>query len=380
MMALTMTSPPEPTAPADSQRRAIVVLGMHRSGTSAVAGCLQRLGVDFGPRLMPPTPDNPRGFYEHIDIVNLHDRLLLAAGSSWDDTDPRPPEWLAETATARFREDLREILRRDFASSALWGLKDPRLCRLLPWWQPLWAELHTRPLFVIVLRDPREVTASLARRDGFSPGKAYLLWLQHILAAERATRQAERVFLDFGGFLADWRQGLAPVGALLGKPWPVPPESEALAEERFVDGALSQANPSSVEGKLPLWVEETDAALRRERKTGAALFAVLDRVAAQAEAAQALYGGAREQTNDLTRQLTALREQARWYEAEWQKARQRWRASRVELEKRDKQASEHHSRILKLEHTISYMRLDDSSNVREAAGWWGRFWSAFRSR
>jgi chromosome segregation ATPase len=167
---------------------------------------------------------------------------------------------------------------------------------------------------------------------------------------------------------------------LLGKPWPVPPESEALAEERFVDGALSQANPSSVEGKLPLWVEETDAALRRERKTGAALFAVLDRVAAQAEAAQALYGGAREQTNDLTRQLTALREQARWYEAEWQKARQRWRASRVELEKRDKQASEHHSRILKLEHTISYMRLDDSSNVREAAGWWGRFWSAFRSR
>jgi hypothetical protein len=339
MRLLRMPSPdssaPDSKAAAEtgSRRRAIVVLGMHRSGTSAVAGCLHRLGVDFGPRLMPATPDNPRGFYEHIDLVNLHDRLLLAGGSSWDDTDPKPTAWLAEPGAARFREDLRAILARDFAAAPLWGLKDPRLCHLLPWWRPLWAELQTRPLFVIVLRDPWEVAASVARRDGFSPGKAYLLWLQHNLAAERHTRGDERVFLDFSAFLTDWRQALAPVGALLGQAWPVLPPVDAAAEEQFVDSALLRVNRSSNDEKPPFWVDDADAVLRRERRTGPGLYAVLDRIAAQLEAAQSLFGGAREHANDAARRIAALEQQARWYEAEWQKARRRLETARRQLEK-----------------------------------------------
>ncbi len=342
------SSTSSPSTPEDpgTWRRAVVVLGMHRSGTSAVAGCLHRLGVDFGPRLMPATPDNPRGFYEHVDIVNLHDRLLLAAGASWDNTAPWPAEWLAGPDAARFREDLRELLARDFAQAPLWGLKDPRLCHLLPWWQPLWAELRTRPLFVIVLRDPWEVAASVARRDGFSLGKAYLLWLQHLLAAERATRGAERIMLDFAAFLTDWRQALAPLGALLGQPWPVSLVEAGEQAERFVDSALLQVKRSPGDTPPPLWVDEADAALRRERRTGPELFVALDRIAAQLEAAQSLYGGARDQANDAARRIAALEQQARWYEAEWQKARRRVEAAREQLEKGRNKAQAPQIRII----------------------------------
>ena len=104
-------------------RRAVVVLGMHRSGTSAVAGCLHRLGVDFGPRLMPATEANARGYYEHIDIVNLHDRLLLALGGSWDETCPLPPDWWSdEVLTGRYRDELLVLLRRDLATAPVWGI------------------------------------------------------------------------------------------------------------------------------------------------------------------------------------------------------------------------------------------------------------------
>ena len=170
-------------SPSHPSRRAVVVLGMHRSGTSAVAGCLHRLGVDFGPRLMPATEDNARGYFEHVDIVNLHDRLLLALGGGWDETRPfLPREWPAvDPLTDPYRTELFRLLQRDLSAAPLWGLKDPRLCRLLPWWEPVWAATDTWPLFVIVRRPPSEVAASLARREGFSPAKSYLLWLLHTL-------------------------------------------------------------------------------------------------------------------------------------------------------------------------------------------------------
>src|SRR5262249_1740037 len=72
---------------------AIVVLGMHRSGTSALAGMLHHLGVALGDELMPATADNPRGYWEHRDIVAINDRLMTELGRTWHDVRPLPPMW-----------------------------------------------------------------------------------------------------------------------------------------------------------------------------------------------------------------------------------------------------------------------------------------------
>ena len=310
-------TPSTPTAPI---RRAVVVLGMHRSGTSLVAGCLQRLGVDFGPRLMPPDADNPRGYFEHNDVVNLHDRLLLALDRSWDETSPFPPEWWRNADLLDpYRQQLLDLLRRDFPTAQLWGLKDPRLCRLLPWWEPLWAETGSTPLFVLVGRRPGEVAASLARREKMSTPKANFLWLRHALEAERWTRGYDRILVNFGDFLADEKDALASVRHALGL------RGEGTVLAPLVDASLGRSGIEDPPGDLPAWVQRADAAIQAgQRGDEIGMRSELDEISRQLSTEEIfLIRTPAEETTDLGRQLAMIRRQARWYEAEWQKARAR---------------------------------------------------------
>ena len=124
-----------------SGSRALMVLGAHRSGTSALAGVIQRLGIELGDRLLPPQPGvNERGFWEHRDIVALHDRLLQEMGSRWDSIHPVTAAAWKSPAVKAIAEELAAIVKSEFGNSQLWGLKDPRLCRLLPLWLDILAK------------------------------------------------------------------------------------------------------------------------------------------------------------------------------------------------------------------------------------------------
>src|ERR1700686_2628559 len=92
---------------------ALVVLGMHRSGTSALAGMLHHLGVALGERLMPASPDNPRGYWEHSEIVDADQRLMASLGWAWDDIRPLPAGFEREAAAQAATRELIAILRRD---------------------------------------------------------------------------------------------------------------------------------------------------------------------------------------------------------------------------------------------------------------------------
>ena len=319
-----------PLTPAVPQRRVVVVLGMHRSGTSLVAGCLQRLGVDFGPRLMPPNADNPRGYFEHNDVVNLHDRLLLALDRSWDEPTPFPPRWWLDVARLEpYRRQVLDVLHRDFPTAPLWGLKDPRLCLLLPWWETIWPETGSRPLFVLVRRRAAEVAASLARREGMSAARASLLWLRYTLAAERETRAHQRVLVDFGDFLADENTALAPVRQALGLP-----ASAEVGGTRLVDPDLGRSAADHPPGETFPWIARAeDALLQGQRGDDARMRTELDLISQELSAGQALLLRApAEELKDVARQLEMSRRQARWYEEEWQKARAKAEKLKSKLE------------------------------------------------
>jgi hypothetical protein len=185
------------TGPQDAGRKALVILGMHRSGTSALGGALSRLGVDFGRHLTPPAKDNPRGYFEHPQIVALHDQLLRALGSRWDDDRPFPPGWAATQVATETRSLLVDLLKRDFGHVPLFGIKDPRMCRLVPLWFPIFESLGVEPHFILIARHPWEVAESLERRDGLEASKGYLLWLDHTLQAELATRVCKRSLVSY---------------------------------------------------------------------------------------------------------------------------------------------------------------------------------------
>jgi hypothetical protein len=263
----------------------LVVLGMHRSGTSAVARTFSLLGADLPKRLVQASAHNTAGHWEPEAIVKLHDELFGAAGGSWDEI-----AGLALADTRPFAERIARVLRADFARSSLFVLKDPRMCLLVPMWRSLLAELGAQPRFVLPLRHPLAVAGSLADRNRFSVEKSLLLWLRHVLAAERDTRGAARVFLEYDALLADPTRALATVTDTLAITWPRDTADSRAELARFLSTQLRHhAAPSQ-----PLdsdWLRDTwDAsrALCRNPNDPRAQ-ATLDRIAAELARADQLF-------------------------------------------------------------------------------------------
>jgi hypothetical protein len=139
---------------------AVCVLGMMRTGTSAVAGILARLGVDFGPaeRMLAPNVANPDGFWEHTGVISLNDELLARLGGSWHAPPDMPVGWQNDAALNDLRTRATDLVAADLATAEVWGWKDPRSCLTLPFW-------HTvvpSPAHVLCLREPGATARSLA--------------------------------------------------------------------------------------------------------------------------------------------------------------------------------------------------------------------------
>jgi hypothetical protein len=219
--------------------QAIIVLGMHRSGTSALTGVLSLLGIHSGDSLLPAVDGvNPKGFWEHADVVSIHDQLLTALDSSWDDEDALPNQWWLSPLAADFRIRIVGVLRRDFGSLPIWLVKDPRMCRLLPLWRGVFSELACQPSFILALRNPAEVAHSLRKRDDLAEAASCLLWLTHMLEAEYQTRGLTRAFVSYERLLSDWRGTVADLGQDLSLSWPVKTEVAAPSIDAFLDPSL----------------------------------------------------------------------------------------------------------------------------------------------
>lgn len=222
-------------------RQALIVLGMHRSGTSALTRVLSLLGATPPKDLMPSSEDNPSGYWESRKITQFNNRLLQSAGLRWDSDAPLDAEWLCdEAARADHYKEARALLAEDFDDTPLFILKDPRLCRLFPFWEKVLASEGIDTRVVLCLRDPREVAASLAARFDNSSlrpaaipahSRAYLLWLRHILEAERSTRHLPRIAVNYADLVSDWRAALHKLPSLsteLALPKPEDSKSQAI--------------------------------------------------------------------------------------------------------------------------------------------------------
>ncbi|HET7162546.1 MAG TPA: hypothetical protein VFI32_07745 [Rhodanobacteraceae bacterium] len=218
-------------------RKVILVLGMHRSGTSAVTRCLNLLGAEVGNKLLPPAGDNRSGFWEHADVVAVHEELLSGLGRVWHDARALPEDWLLSAAARKARHKLAKLVADDFDGSALWAVKDPRLCRFVPLWREVLLESGLDAVALLVVRHPAEVARSLNVRDGLRCETTCLNWLEHFVEAETATRGMPRSLLSYDNLLSDWREAFGRVGQALRIEWPVPIEDAHLAIDAFLDRA-----------------------------------------------------------------------------------------------------------------------------------------------
>lgn len=192
---------------------------MHRSGTSFVTQAVKELGVSLGrdEDLLPPGRDNPTGYWENRPIKELDDELLAELGGSWDRPPVLTPSWAEAEALEPFRERARAVLATSFGTPGadeLVAWKDPRLSLLLDFWRTV----TPIALTVVVVRDPVEVAASLAARNGFTPDTSALLWLRYVLAS--LADDHPRLVVRYDDVIERPAEVLRQLAAALGRPAP----------------------------------------------------------------------------------------------------------------------------------------------------------------
>ena len=210
---------------------------MHRSGTSAVAGALNLCGFELGSNLMKPASDNPKGFWEHAGVVEIHERLLDALDRSWNDPRQMPDRWWLQHAATQAARSLEELLRSEFSGVPFWAIKDPRMCRLLPLWIPLLERMDVRMHALFVLRHPAEVSASVRARNDWPEGLSRLLWIQHLIEAEEGTRGVPRAVLAYDSLLESPATAMEEVLQRLGVVPPLFSDNQRGELARFVSSS-----------------------------------------------------------------------------------------------------------------------------------------------
>lgn len=221
-------------------KTALVVLGMHRSGTSSVAGTLALLGAKAPQTLMRPAEDNPKGFWESEVLAELNDRLLAAGGSNWHDWRRFDLASVSE-ALPSFHNEATNKLATEFGDANLIVLKDPRICRLFGFWRNVLEESGYRVVVICPLRSPAEVAASLMARNDMSRSHALRLWLRHVSDAERVSRSLPRRLLAWSDFITDWRGQIVQMSRSLNVTFDSSGETEARIDD-FLSAELKRQN------------------------------------------------------------------------------------------------------------------------------------------
>jgi len=231
-------------------RSLVVVLGTHRSGTSAISGALTILGGTPPNRLLPPSRNNPKGYFESPVVLELNDKLLADYGRTWRTVCPVFDDPSGPFSRTSRRDEIFNTLTEVFPPEGdFWVLKDPRLCVLWPIWQEALAVSDYALRILLPLRDPDAVARSLERREGWPYLRGVALWLRNVLDAERFSRGFPRSFVSTEAFMAD--PGLTIVNAAQKLDIVVARDQQAVDHDlaNFINPVIFNA-PGSVQGAL----------------------------------------------------------------------------------------------------------------------------------
>ena len=190
----------------------VFILGMHRSGTSALARVLNLMGLYFGGENVGTgrSAENVKGFWERRDVRDLNDAILAASGSDWDavselDLDAMPSESRAGYVSAAADVVLNLDAHRP------WFVKEPRLCVLFP----IWRQALETPFAIHIHRNPLEVARSLHRRNGIPIPAGLALWEIYNVRALNATTGLPRRFVGYEDLLQTPHAVIEPLHAFL---------------------------------------------------------------------------------------------------------------------------------------------------------------------
>ena len=223
----------------------VFVLGMHRSGTSALARVLNLMGLYFGGEEVGigRSAENEKGFWERRDVRALNDAMLFEAGCDWDCLSSLNIDALPTQQRARYVALAGDIVLKLDAHRP-WFVKEPRLCALFP----IWRTASETPICVHVFRNPLEVAASLRERNGVPLHVGLALWEAYSIRALAGAAGVPRLCTSFESLLQRPATTAGAVHAALQKlgdyPLRMPTEPELT---RFLDPRMHRRRHSEDE-------------------------------------------------------------------------------------------------------------------------------------
>jgi hypothetical protein len=232
----------------------VIVLGMHRSGTSVLGGLLTQLGLKTGGPLIPPAKDNEKGFFERIDVVLQNDVFLtdqkMYYGLNTYRYDPERGLRLAQNAMKdgeEFSEGRRALDFLNSPNSIPYMLKDPRLCITLRTWLPL---LKGVPAVIFAFRHPMDVALSLNKREKFLINLGLRLWYVYNRKAIEQSNDLCRVVVSHAKLMVNAEEEMNRVhDELRGCGLQVPRRASRDQIKAFVDPDLQHGHTAQLQAK-----------------------------------------------------------------------------------------------------------------------------------
>src|SRR6516164_6897422 len=241
------------------RRPIVLVLGMHRSGTSLCSHILSALGVDMadniaGPGNVSVTPDNPQGHWERWEIVEFHDRILglfnRAYLGRFHDFG-LPVAWWADPRVVQIRREIVAFLRQRMGDG-YFGFKDPRTVRLMPVWHQILSELKLVPKLVLCLRNPAQIARSLNAREGLEREIGEYRWLVHMVDFFRYTSNFDFCTVEYEEWFNNPSANIEKLQKFLDLSWQQSEADLALVLSGIIDPGARHDDSDHREAGQPL--------------------------------------------------------------------------------------------------------------------------------
>ncbi|MGA8031666.1 MAG: hypothetical protein WCB48_04675, partial [Casimicrobiaceae bacterium] len=232
-------------------KTALVVLGVYRSGTSAIARALNLCGAALPERVMAARLGiNPKGFWETEAVNDLDARLLHHLGADWNRVEFALPQ--EGPLVDEFLVNSRELLATEYGDAPLILIKDPRICVLAPVWDRAMKASGYRPAYVVPVRNPLEVARSLESQGDMPVADGLALWLAYMQRVETfvGTTDARVVHVRYAELLADWRAVVNRIAQHLDVPLAIDRRADEV--DRFLEAGMHnhQASDADLEAHL----------------------------------------------------------------------------------------------------------------------------------
>ncbi len=232
----------------------VVILGSYRSGTSVVASTLVEMGLFMGSKeaLFPADEFNPDGHWELNEMMSLHERLLMAFRSSYFAAPWLPENWHEHPLRENMIRDATALLGKHFSSRANWGWKEPATSILMPIYKEAMAAQGLNGRYVICVRHPKAVVASMKKRFVATPmetmnsgtgdydgvdERLMAMWVAYTLSSLRESRGSTRFLLSYERFLQEPQRYVEAIASRV-LPWK-PTAEQMNAAAQIVKPSLS---------------------------------------------------------------------------------------------------------------------------------------------